>query len=205
MLRRTIAARRSNVGISGMSVYVPPFRVQLEDWCKWTGNSWPKVQYAIGSSFRINGVHENVYTMGANAALRLMLAHDVDPDSVGFFGFGTESSTDNSAGAVILKGMVDRGLEAVGRRRLTRHVEVPEFKHACLGGVYALKNALRFVELDERGRSAIVVSGDIAEYERGTTGEQTQGAGAVAMLVTRNPKIAQIHHGQAGSSASYGK
>ena len=71
-------------------------------------------------------------------------------------------------------------------RPLSRSCEVPELKHACLGGVYALKGALRFAALDGKGRKAIVVTADIAEYARGSTGEPTQGAGAVALLVERN-------------------
>ena len=50
-------------GVSAMSAYVPPFRVQLRDWCDWTGNSWDKIQAVVGSGFRVCGEHENVYTM----------------------------------------------------------------------------------------------------------------------------------------------
>jgi len=164
-----------------MSAYVPRFRVKLEDWCEWTGNSWDKVEAVVGRSFRVPGKHENVYTMAANAVLRLIRQNDIDPQTVGFLGLGTESSTDNAAGAVIVRGMVDRALDELGMPRLSRACEVPEFKHACLGGVYALKSAVRYVAFDGHDRTAIVVCGDVAEYERGSSGEQTQGAGAVAM------------------------
>jgi hydroxymethylglutaryl-CoA synthase len=174
-------------GVSAMSVYVPPFRVSLQDWCEWTGNPWDKISVVVGKSFRVPGPNQNVYTMAANAVLRLIRQNDVDPASVGFLGLGTESSTDNAAGAVIVRGMVDRALDQLGLPRLSRHLEVPEFKHACLGGVYALKAALRYVQCDGGGKTAIVVCGDVAEYERGSTGEQTQGAGAMAMLITRGP------------------
>ena len=82
-------------GISGMSLYVPAHRVDLEQWCSWTGNSWDKVKAVVGKSFRVPGPHENVYTMAANAVLRLIEQYDVDPSRVGFLGLGTESSTDN--------------------------------------------------------------------------------------------------------------
>jgi hydroxymethylglutaryl-CoA synthase len=88
-------------------------------------------------------------------------------------------------------------------RPLSRHCEVPEVKHACLGGVYALKHALRYLALEPGDRCAIVVSADIAEYARGSSGEPTQGAGAVAMLVERNPKLLQVHLEQIGSASSY--
>jgi len=190
-------------GVSGMSIYVPRLRVRLEDWCGWTGNSWDKIQAVVGHSFRVTGRHENVYTMAANAVIRLIQNYDIDPTQVGFLGLGTESSTDNAAGAVIVRGMVDRGLEALGRPRLSRHMEVPEFKHACLGGMYALKAALRYASCDAGDRLAIVVCADVAEYERGSTGEQTQGAGAVAMLVSRQPRLFEVDLAHAGCASDY--
>lgn len=190
-------------GVSAMSLYVPPFRVDLKDWCAWTDNSWEKISAVVGRSFRVCGRHENVYTMAANAVLRLIRQNDIDPTRVGFLGLGTESSTDNAAGAVIVRGMVDRALESLGLPRLSRHLEVPEFKHACLGGVYALKSALRYASSDGADQLAIVVSADVAEYERGSTGEQTQGAGAVAMLVERQPKLFGVDLKHAGSASDY--
>jgi hydroxymethylglutaryl-CoA synthase len=186
-----------------MSLYVPPFRVDLKDWCSWTDNSWEKISAVVGRSFRVCGRHENVYTMAANAVLRLIRQNDVDPTRIGFLGLGTESSTDNAAGAVIVRGMVDRALESLGLPRLSRYLEVPEFKHACLGGVYALKSALRYASNDGADQLAIVVSADVAEYERGSTGEQTQGAGAVAMLVERKPKLFGVDLKHAGSASDY--
>lgn len=190
-------------GISGFSIYVPALRVQLESWCEWTGNPWEKVRNVVGRSFRVPGEHENVYTMAANAVLRLIRSYEIDPRQVGFLGLGTESSTDNAAGAVIVRGMVDRALEELGLPRLSRQLEVPEFKHACLGGVYALKNALRYVAWDGADKVAIVVAADVAEYERGSSGEQTQGAGAVAMLIESRPRLLAVDLSRAGSASDY--
>src|SRR5204862_4807375 len=89
------------------------------------------------------------------------------------------------------------------RPRLSRNCEVPEFKHACLGGIYALKAAVRYAACDAGDRVAIVVSGDVAEYERGSTGEQTQGAGAVAMLVEREAKLFEVDLAHSGSASDY--
>ena len=58
------------VGISSMALYVPPFRVPLEEWCAWTNNPWEKIQNIVGRSFRVCAPDENVYTMAANAVLR---------------------------------------------------------------------------------------------------------------------------------------
>ena len=182
-------AARPVVGISGFAAYLPCYRVNLQDWCRWTGDSWDKVSSVIGRSFRMRAPDENAYTMAATAVLRLIRAYDVDPRRIGYFALGTESSTDNSIGAVIVKGMVNDGLRELGAPPLGRHCEVPEFKHACLGGVYAMKAAARYVALDGFDKLAIVVCADIAEYARGTSGEATQGAGAVAMLIESQPSF----------------
>lgn len=200
-MRRTLSALAP--GVSGMAVFAPPCRVDLKEWCNWTGNNWSKVSSVVGESFRIPANNENCYTMAATAALRLIIENDVDPRSVGFLGLGTESSTDNSAGSVIVRGMVDKALSQMGLPRLSRHCEVPEFKHACLGGIYGLKSGVRYVSLDGAGKSAIVVASDIAEYARGSTGEQTQGAGAVAMLIENKARLFEVDLASAGSASAY--
>ncbi len=192
-----------NVGVSGFAVYVPPYRVDLESWCRWTDNPWDKTRAVVGHSFRMRGPAQSIYTMAATAVMRLIERYGVDPQRVGFLGLGTESSTDNSAGAVIVKGRLDEGLQGRGLQALSRHCEVPEVKHACLGGVSALKHALRYLALETDDRCAIVVSADIAEYARGSSGEPTQGAGAVAMLVERDPKLLTVHLEHVGSASAY--
>ncbi len=191
------------IGVSGFSVYVPRYRVSLKEWCGWTGTSWDKIKATVGHSFRVPSPQENIYTMAANAVLRLILENDVDPKNIGFLGLGTESSTDNSAGAILVKGIVDRALKGMGRPRLSRYCEVPEFKHACLGGVYALKAGIRFLSCDGKGRQAIVVSADIAEYEQGSSGEPTQGAAAVAQLLEEDPKLYSVDIERSGSASAY--
>ena len=122
--------------------------------------------------------------------MRLIERYDIDPNRVGFLGLGTESSTDNSAGAVIVKGMLDEGLQARGRaapcpslRGARGQARLPR-RRLCPEARAALSRARK------RRPCAIVVSADIAEYARGSSGEPTQGAGAVAMLLERNAEDA---------------
>lgn len=203
MLRSTSIVRAA--GVSGMAVFAPPACVNLKDWCQWTGNNFDKVSAVVGTSFRVPTRNENAYTMASTAVLRLIENNNIDPDTVGFLGLGTESSTDNSAGAVIVRGMIDKALRQQGKKPLSRFCEVPEFKHACLGGIYALKSACRFVAADgaATNRTAIVVASDIAEYAKGSSGEQTQGAGAVAMLVEKDAKLFELDLAKGGSASSY--
>ena len=71
------------VGISGFAVYVPPYRVDLESWCQWTGSPWDKTRAVVGRSFRMRGPAQSVYTMAATAVMRLIEAYGVDPERVG--------------------------------------------------------------------------------------------------------------------------
>ena len=190
-------------GISGLSLYIPQYRVRLEDWSEWNDESWGRVQGVVGRSFRMRGPKQSVYTLAANAVWRLIRDYDIDPARIGMLALGTESSSDNSAGAIIIKGMINDALVAHGRPELARDCEVPEFKHACLGGIYGLKAALRYLSADGAGRLAIVVCADIAEYAIGSSGEPTQGAGAVAMLVDGDAKLLEIDLTQAGSDSEY--
>ncbi len=194
---------KHQVGISGFGIYVPPYRVDLEEWCDWTNNPWDKTHAVVGNSFRMRGPAQSVYTIAASAVLRLIENYAIDPSRIGFLGLGTESSTDNSAGAVIVKGMIDDALRAKGLPPVSRNCEVPEVKHACLGGIYALKHGLRYLAIEEEDKCAIVVSADIAEYARGSSGEPTQGAGAVAMLLEKNPTLLAVDLKNIGSASSY--
>lgn len=186
-----------------MAVYLPPYRVDLREWCGWTGTSWDKVQSVVGTGFRMPGPGQSIYTMAATAALRLIDQYDIDPQRVRFLGLGTESSTDNSAGAVIVRGMLDAALRERGSPPLSRHCEVPEFKHACLGGIYAMKGALRFLATEPGDVAAIVISADIAKYDVGSSGEPTQGAGAVAMLLEKSPRLLEVSLAGCGSASAY--
>ena len=111
---------KPRIGISGLAAYVPPYRVWLEDWCDWTGQQWPKIRDVVGRSFRVRGPEHSVYTMAATAVMRLIDQYDIDPTRVKFLGLGTESSADNSAGAIIIKGMIDRALEELARGGMGR-------------------------------------------------------------------------------------
>ena len=190
-------------GISGFSLYLPPYRVQLEEWCAWNDQPWEKFRSVVGRSFRMRAPGQSVYTFAATAVWRLIRDYDIDPAQVGLLALGTESSTDNSAGAVIVKGIVNEALAAAGLPLLARDCEVPEFKQACLGGVYGVKAALRYLATDGRGRQAIVVCADIAEYARGGSGEPTQGAGAVAMLLESDARLLEVDLAGAGSDSDY--
>jgi hydroxymethylglutaryl-CoA synthase len=74
---------------------------------------------------------------------------------------------------------------------LDRRCRTFDTQHACYGATAALQLAGQWAAVGNgQGRKAIVVATDIAKYELASAGEPTQGAGAVAMLVsTKAPVI----------------
>jgi len=77
-----------------------------------------------------------------------------------------------------------------------------EAKHACCGGTAGLLAAIDWIASGSaRGRQALVVCTDVARYALNSPGEPTQGAGAVAMIISENPRMLALEPGISGSYA----
>jgi hydroxymethylglutaryl-CoA synthase len=68
------------------------------------------------------------------------------------------------------------------------HCRTYDVTHACIGATYGVLAALDWLRCNETGY-ALVIASDIAWYEMASPGEPTQGAGAVAMLLSRSPRL----------------
>ena len=142
--------------------------------------------------------YEDIVTMGANASYRLMERKDLEPDDIGRIDVATESAFDNSKPvstyvAGCLEGMFDGDFH---------HANKGERKFACIAGTQSLDDAYNWIRAGRnRGRSALVIATDTALYARGDAGEATQGAGAVAMLISEDPDLVELSTHQGYGSA----
>lgn len=126
---------------------------------------------------------EDAVTLAADALTKLLAVTDLD--GVRTVLFATETSVDQSkAAGVFLHSLLD----------LPRHVRTVELKQACYAGTAALQAALALVARNPEER-VIVVASDIARYALDTPGEPTQGAGAVAMMVSADPELVVVEPG----------
>ena len=71
---------------------------------------------------------------------------------------------------------------------LSNRVRSVELKHACYGATAALQLAKGHIALNPTSR-VLVIASDIAKYGLNSGGEPTQGAGAVAMVVSSDPRL----------------
>lgn len=133
----------------------------------------------------IPDAHQDAVVFGANALTRLIKQNDIALSDIARIYVGTESGVDNAKpiGSFLTALMEDKFGDG-----LLEGCDTVDFTFACIGAVDALQNCLDYVRLHPE-RKAIVVATDIAKYDLGSTGEYTQGAGAVAMLVTADPRI----------------
>jgi polyketide biosynthesis 3-hydroxy-3-methylglutaryl-CoA synthase-like enzyme PksG len=75
-----------------------------------------------------------------------------------------------------------------------------EVKHACYGGTAALQTAAAIIAASpDEGAKALVIATDAASAAaRDSYWEPSQGAGSVAMLVSRNPAVLELDAGASG-------
>ena len=142
--------------------------------------------------------YEDIVTMGANAAKRLMDRKGLLPDDIGRIDVATESAFDNSKPvSTYIAGCLEEVYDGD-----FHHANKGERKFACVAGTQSIDDAYNWIKAGRhRGRSALVIATDTALYARGDPGEATQGAGAVAMLVSEEPGVVELSTEQGYGSA----
>lgn len=130
-------------------------------------------------------VHQDVVTFAANACLKLIRQEELNAAEIARIYVGSESGVDSSKpiGSYVLSLLESQ----LGEKKL-RHCDVVDLTFACIGGVDALQNCLDYIRLNPT-KKAIVIASDNAKYDLNSSGEYTQGAGAIALLITANPRI----------------
>ena len=116
--------------------------------------------------------------------------NNLEPDDIGRLYISTESAFDESKA---MNSYVIGMLEQVYGQGSFEHCGGVETKFACVSGSYALYDNTNWIRAGEaEGKSALVVVSDIAKYDLGSSGEMTQGAGSVVMLLNDESKIIRI-------------
>ena len=174
-----------------IAIYIPRLFVDARDFAKARGMDPEKLQRGLGiSKMAMVDTNQDPACMAANACLRLMERNNLSPKDIGRLYVATESSLDESKA---MNSYVIGMLEQIYGDDSFGHCGGIECKFACVSGSYALYDNSNWIRAGEsEGKSAIVVVSDIAKYDLGSSGEYTQGAGAVAMLVNDNPRILQF-------------
>lgn len=173
-----------DIGIDKINFFTSNLYVDMTELAIARNEDPDKYLIGIGQSKMAVIPHtQDIVTMGANAA-ESMLTNE-DKESIDLVIVGTESGIDNSKSAAAYIA------DLLGLRDDIRTFEI---KQACYGATAALQMAKAQVALNPDSK-ALIIGADIAKYGLNTPGEVTQGGGAVAMLVSANPKLLSFEGG----------
>ncbi|MDO4814411.1 MAG: hydroxymethylglutaryl-CoA synthase [Gemella sp.] len=125
---------------------------------------------------------QDIVTLGARAAAEILT--DEDKEKIDMIIVGTETGIDQSkAASVFIHGLL-------GIQPFARSIEI---KEACYGAAAGLEMARNHV-MARPDSKVLVIASDIAKYGIASGGESTQGAGSIAMLVSKDPRVAVINN-----------
>ncbi|WP_327722891.1 hydroxymethylglutaryl-CoA synthase (plasmid) [Streptomyces sp. NBC_00490] len=170
-----------SIGIHDLSFATSEFVLPHTALADYNGTEIGKYHVGIGQeSMSVPAADEDIVTMAATAAAPIIARHG--KDRIRTVVFATESSIDQAKSA----GIYVHSL--IGLPSATRVVEL---KQACYGATAALQFAIGLVQRDP-AQQVLVIASDVSKYELDSPGEATQGASAVAMLVSVDPALVRI-------------
>jgi len=172
------------VGIDLIHFASSDYYLGMDDFAKEKGIDVNKFYIGIGQErMSIAPPDEDIVTLAAKAAEPVLA--QIERSEITAVMFATESSIDQSKSAGTF---LHKLLKLPSRCRMI------ELKHACYGGAAGLQMATALVR-QNRQEKILVIAADIAKYDQDSSGEATQGCGAVAMLVSADPRIIEIEQG----------
>jgi hydroxymethylglutaryl-CoA synthase len=182
------------IGIDAVALAVPEGYLDLADLAEVRGVPAGKFIDGLGvTRMAVARSHEDPVALAATAARRVLTSAKIDAATIGLCVVGTETAVDHSKPvAAYLHRLLG----------LPQQCRVFEAKHACFGGTAGLLAALDWIASGSaRGRKALIICTDIARYQLASAGEPTQGAGAVALIVSEAPRLVALEVGVSGSYA----
>lgn len=171
----------SDIGIDSFGFYAPRHFVSLKELA--LKRNVDPAKYAKGllsKEMRVPEADEDIISLGLKAGYTALLRGGIDPKSVDALFVGTETEV---YAAKSISNIFAEMLE------ISPNAFTQDVYNACAGGTLALLNAIAMVEKGIMTK-ALIISADISSYHMGSPGEPTQGSGAVALLISKNPRVA---------------
>ncbi|MBN1684273.1 MAG: hydroxymethylglutaryl-CoA synthase [Gammaproteobacteria bacterium] len=172
------------IGIDAIDFYVPNYYLDLEILAQKRDIDVNKFHVGLGQfKMALPAPCEDIVTMGANAAYRLL--KNIDLNDIETVLFATESAFDQSkSGGTYLHRLLNLPLRC----------RVVELKQACYGMTAALKLGSALL-LQNPSKKILIIASDIAKYSLHSAAESSQGSGAVAMILSTNPRMIALESG----------
>ncbi len=173
-----------NVGIDLIHFATADYYLGLDTFAAEKGVDVNKFYIGIGQErMSIAPPDEDIVTLAAKAAEPLLAK--TQRDQITAVLLATESGVDQSKSAsAYLHGLLG----------LHKNCRLIELKHACYAGAAALQMAQGLVHANPQEK-VLVIAADIAKYDVDSSGEATQGCGAAAMIIQKDPRLMVLEPG----------
>lgn len=175
------------IGIDTISFYTSRYYIDLKTLSKARGFNESKFYNDTGQrKMATLPPNEDIITLATNAAKKT-LSNVPDQENIKCLFFATESSFDQAKSA---------GIYVHHFLNLKSDCRVIELKQACYSATAALQMAVAIIKSNPKHKVLILAS-DVARYGLQSIGETTQGCGAIAMVISTNPRLIEIetHNG----------
>ncbi|EOB13524.1 Hydroxymethylglutaryl-CoA synthase, partial [Nosema bombycis CQ1] len=175
---------QGRVGIIGIEYQLPKFVLKQEEVSEALEIDINKLKIGLGlEEFSVPDLNEDCVSLAMSAVSKLLKKMNINKEDVGKIEVGSESNFDFS------KSIKSYLLDLFPTNT---SISGCDNVHACYGGTNALLNSLAWLESSICTKKyAIVVCTDVCFY-RENSAIPTSGAGAVAMLLGRDPVLALI-------------
>ena len=170
-----------NFGIDVISFYTSGYYLDLKTLVDGRKTEVSKFYADLGQKkLAIAPPNEDVVTLAANAAIHALT--NVDVANIEMVLFATETGVDFSkAAATYIHKLFN----------LPRRCRVIELKQACYSSTFGLHMGLAWLRQNP-GKKILLLASDIARYELNTVAEASRGCGAVALILSANPRLLEI-------------
>lgn len=171
-----------SIGIDKINFYVPKYYVDMAKLAEARQVDPNKFLIGIGQTqMAVSPVSQDIVSMGANAAKDII--SEEDKKHIGMVIVATESAIDSAkAAAVQIHHLLN----------IQPFARCFEMKEACYAATPAIQLAKDYLA-KRPNEKVLVIASDTARYGIESGGEPTQGAGAVAMLISHHPRILQLN------------
>ena len=176
---------QATYGISSIGMAIPEYALPLTELAKLRNVDSEQYTSELGcKAMSLCAPDENILTLATRAAKRAINNWHGKREQIGMVVVASETAIDMS-----------RPLSSwiMSELQLQGNIRSYEVKHACYGGTVAIRQALEWkLSGNSAGKAALVIAADVALYAPSHSGEPTQGAGAVAIIID-DPDIAAIN------------
>lgn len=170
------------IGIDTIAFSTSKYVLKLSTLAAKRGVDYAKYCVGIGQTeMSVFPPNEDIVTIAVDAAEKALSSIE-DKSAIDMVIFATESSFDLSKAA---------GIYVHNFLGLSDNCRIFDVKQACYSMTAALQMAKSYVACNPNSK-VLVIGSDVVKYSKNTSGEPTQGGAAVAIVVSKEPRIAEF-------------